>query len=229
MIRTWYVPLIAALALSAPGAALAQSTSPFAGPYAGVSASHGFDGRFDNTNPGIIDFDFDAKGEQVGALAGWGFAFDRVVARVEVDFNAGSFESQLRVVDPPFTFDTRIALENNAALKLQAGFTPTSNLLLFGSAGVVRANLSGATLLSSPLLGPLSPFDATSVDTHETGSVYGGGGEFALASGLRLRLEYARMRFEDVAYESRSPFAPPTIVEAEATSSLVRAAAIVSF
>jgi outer membrane immunogenic protein len=191
--------------VASPQIVSAQST--FGGFYGGGALGYGFNGtsQITDEDSGSI-YDFDIKGNQISLIAGYNFQANGFVFGIEGDANFGSIKDAQTVVQGPFSFAGKAEAGTYYSLRARLGFTPSENLLLFGTAGPAWGTLSTSTIITAPtVLGPLSPFTSVNEEKSVDGYVLGLGGEYQLGERARFRLEYSELYYNGVKFTQKFP------------------------
>lgn len=221
--------LVSLAIVVSPQIASAQST--FSGFYGGASLGYGFNGTsqiIDDRNSSI--YDFDIKGNQISLIAGYNFQANRLVLGLEGDANFGKIKDAQTVVDGPFSFAGKAESGSYYSVRARIGFTPTENLLLFGTAGPAWGTLSTSTIITAPsVLGPSSPFKAVDGEESVDGYILGIGGDYQLGERTRIRLEYSELYFNGVKFTEKFPGFPDSQFSTDNASSFVRTGVTFSF
>ncbi|NJR20246.1 MAG: porin family protein [Hyphomonadaceae bacterium] len=217
------IAAIFALPLGLASPALANDQGTFAGFYVGLGGAQLNEGKTSNNAPDPIAFDFSMNGGYVSALAGYRLQNGAFVFGAELDGNFGSAEDSQRVTDAFFTYDGQVGIGDITSLRAQFGYTPTENTLLFASVGAANVQLAARLFVSSPFLGPASPFTAIDARGNESGFIYGVGGEYAWGEHWRARLEYSRLTIDEFPFQQAEPFGPTQTFNAKANGNLFRA------
>jgi outer membrane immunogenic protein len=211
---------------------LVQAEGAFSGFYGGVAAGYGFSGDSKITTTGQTNFfNYDLKGGQVSLLGGYNYVAGRFVLGVESDANFGKIEdSQTVELGSASRRQGTASLGNYYTLRARVGFTPTENLLLFGTAGPARGTVSNSIILTSPILiNAVSPFTVVDSDKSTEGYVFGLGGEYRQSEKVAWRLEYSELSFDDVTLTQRNPGSADSKFTSDYGASFVRTAIIFKF
>lgn len=226
--KTKIVSLISLALLAAPHIAKADAT--FSGFYGGAGAGYGFNGQSTTTDVGGSIYDFDLKGSVISLIGGYNYQSGSFVVGLEGDANFGKVKDAQTVIDGPFRYDGKAASENYYTVRARIGFTPSQNLMLYGTGGLAWGKLSTQTILTAPtILGPLSPFKAVEASKAVTGYVLGVGGEYRIGEAASLRLEYSELYFNGIKFDQRNPGSPNSTFNTDNNASFVRSAVTFSY
>jgi outer membrane immunogenic protein len=202
--RNQTIALLTFVAISVPSIASAQGA--FGGFYGGAAAGYGFNGTSEIVVNGPSVYDFDIKGSQISLMGGYNYQSGNFVIGIEGDANLGKVEDAQTVSVAPITYSGKAELGTVYSLRVRAGFTPSENLLLYGTAGPAWGKLTTKTVLTGAALGPLAPFTAVDGSKSSTGYILGIGGEYNILAKTTVRLEYSELYLNDVDFVSSSPF-----------------------
>jgi len=142
-----------------------------------------------------------------GVQAGYNVQFNNLVAGVEADFNALNLKGTT-TTSAPFTgfpvpaggvaptYTNTVSTNWLVTARGRLGFTPTNNLLLYGTGGVAVTNFKYShTFVEGVFPGTSLGTEAAAVTTNRAGYAVGGGVEFALAAHWSVKAEYLYMNF----------------------------------
>ncbi len=150
------------------------------------------------TVPGAVPstHSYDLNGFIGGGGAGYNYQIGSVVLGLEADFSYTHFTGSASssgafgpivpaFLTSPFSYTQAAEINWLGTVRGRIGFTPASNLLVYGTGGFAYGHAKATTLLTFPLVS----FVGAASDT-KTGWTAGGGVEYALGERWSIKVEY---------------------------------------